>query len=172
VQIFYRLGGIPRNDKWNIFLELKMDKLATMIATPDDIVTKLIEKEAAFMTENGFAPEALPCAMKGGKGGNGSKAAKGSSSPKKDKRDNKNDRKEKDFRKCFYSQRQWHTTGNYLSKQRGNPPKAADTAAKSSTDTTLTLTTSIENYWMVAGSSALSSNWFINCGCTNNISGH
>jgi hypothetical protein len=57
VQIFYRLGGIPRNDKWNIFLELKMDKLATMTATPDEIVTKLIEKEAAFMTENGFAPE-------------------------------------------------------------------------------------------------------------------
>jgi hypothetical protein len=58
-----------------------------------------------------------------------------------------------------------------LSKQRGDPPKAADTAAKASTETTSTLTTSIENYWMVASSSASSSDWFIDCGCTTHISG-
>jgi hypothetical protein len=61
-----------------------------------------------------------------------------------------------------------------LSKQRGDPPKAADTAAKASTEAsaTSTLTTSIENYWMVASSSASSSDWFIDCGCTTHISGH
>jgi len=58
-----------------------------------------------------------------------------------------------------------------LSKQRGDPPKAADTAAKALTETTSTLTTSIENYWMVASSCDSSSDWFIDCGCTTHISG-
>jgi len=41
--IFYLLRGIPRNDEWKVFLELMMDKNATMTATPDEIVTKLVE---------------------------------------------------------------------------------------------------------------------------------
>jgi len=166
--IFYLLHGIPRNDEWKVFLELMMDKNATMTATPDDIVTKLVEKVAAIKRENGLATEALLFAKKGGKGG---KAGKGGRSPKRDKRDdkrdNKDDRKEKDFRKCFHCQRRGHTTDNCLSKQRSDPPKSADTAAKASTETT-----SIENYWMVASSNASSSDWFIDCGCTTHISSH
>jgi len=46
--IFYLLCGIPRNDEWKVFLELMMDKNATMTATPGEIVTKLVEKEAAI----------------------------------------------------------------------------------------------------------------------------
>jgi len=80
-----------------------MDKNATMTATPDEIVTKLVETEAAIKRENGLAPEALLFAKKGGKGG---KAGKGGKSPKRDKRDDKRDikdkRKEKDFQKCFH----------------------------------------------------------------------
>ena len=147
-----------------------MDKNAKMTATPDEIVTKLVEKEAAIKREKGLAPEALIFAKKGG--GNGGKAGKGGRSPKRDKRDNKDERKEKDFRKCFHCHRRGHTTGNYLSKPRGDPRKTADTAARASTGTTSSLTTSIENYWMVASSSASSSDCFIDCGCTTHISGH
>jgi len=163
--IFNLLRGIPTNDEWKVFLELRMDENATMTATPDEIVTNLVEKEAAITIENALPPEALLFAKKGGRGDRGGKVGK---SPKRDKRDNKgdNDRKEKDFRKCFHCQRRGHTTENCLSKQRGDPPKAADTAAKASTETT-----SIENYWMVASSSASSSDWFIDCGCTTHISG-
>jgi len=168
---FYLLHGIPRNDKWKVFLELMIDKNATMTATPDEIVTKLVEKEAAIKRENGLAPEALLFAKKGGKVGRGGKVGK---SPKRDKRENKRDnkdnRKEKDLRKCFHCQRQGHTTENCLSKQRGDAPKAADTAAKASTETTSTLTTSIENYWIVVSSNSSSSDWFVNCGYTTHIS--
>jgi len=173
--IVYLLCGIPRNDEWNVFLELMMDKNATMTSTPDEIITKLVEKEAAIKRENGLAPEARLFAQKGGKGGgNGGKAGKGGKSPRRDKRDNKgeNDRKEKDFRKCFHCQRRGHTTENCLSKQHGDPPESADTAPKASTErsATSTLTTSIENYWMVASSSASSSDWFIDCRCMTHIS--
>jgi len=173
--IFYLLRAIPRNDKWKVFLELMMDKNATMPATPNEIVTKLVEKEPAIKRENGLAPEALLCAQKGGKGGNGGKAGKGGRSPKRDKRndkrDNTDDRKEKDFRKCFHCQRRGHTTENCLSKQRGDPQKSADTAADASTEAsaTSTLTTWIENYCMVASSNASFSDWFIDCGCTTHI---
>ena len=172
--IFYLLRGIPRNDEWKVFLQLMMDKNATMIATPDMIVTKLIEKQAAIKIDNGLTPDALLFAKKGGKGGNGGKAGNGGRNPKRDKRDDKRDNKgdkEKDFRKCFHSHRRGNTTKNCLSKQRGDPPKAADTAANASTETTSTLTTSIENYWMVASSNASSSDWFIDCRCTTHISG-
>jgi len=178
--IFYLLRGIPRNDELKVFLELMMDKNATMTATPNEIVTKLVEKEATSKRGNGLAPEALLFAKKGGKGGSGGyggKAGKGGRSPRRDKRDKKrdnkgdNDRKEKDFQKCFHCQRRGHITENCLSRQRGDPPKAADTAAKASTETTSTLTTWIENYWMVASSNASSSDWFIDCRCTTLISG-
>jgi hypothetical protein len=85
--IFYLLRGIPKNDEWTVFLELMMDKNATMTATPDEIVTKLVKNEAAIKRENGLAPEALLFAKKGGEGdgGNGGKAGKGGRSPKRDK---------------------------------------------------------------------------------------
>jgi hypothetical protein len=96
-----------------------MDKHATMTTTPDEIVTKLVEKEAAIKRENWLAPEALLFAKKGGRGGNGgndSKAGKGSRSPRRDKtddkRDIKDDTKEKDSRKCIDCQRGGHTTEN------------------------------------------------------------
>ena len=167
--IFYLLRGIPRNDEWKVFLQLTMDNNATMTPTHDEIVTKLVEKEAAMKREIVLAPEALFFAKKGGKGGNGGKAGKRGRSPKRnkrdDKRDVKDDRKEKDFRKFFRCQRRGRTTENCLSKQHGDPPKSADTPAKASTQasTTSTLTTVIEDYWMVASSNDSSSDWFIDC---------
>jgi hypothetical protein len=93
-----------------------MDKNATLTASPDEIVTKLVEKEAAIKRENEIAPEVLLFAKKGG--GNGGKAGKAGRSPKRDKGDNKgdNDRKEKDIRKCFHCNRRGHSTQNSLSK--------------------------------------------------------
>ena len=57
--LFYLLCGIPTNDEWKIFLELMMDKNGRMTTTPEEIVTKLVEKQAAIRRENGLAPEAL-----------------------------------------------------------------------------------------------------------------
>jgi len=81
-----------------------MNKKYTITATPGEMVTKLVENEAAIKRQNFLAPEALLFAKKSGKAGNGNKASKGGRSPKRDKRDNKgaNDRKEKDLRKCFH----------------------------------------------------------------------
>jgi len=96
-----------------------MDKNATMSAMPDEIVTNLVDKEAAIKRGNGLAPEALLFVKKGGKGGSGGYGGRGGiggKSPKRDRRDEKrdnkgdNDREAKDFRKCFYCQRQGHTT--------------------------------------------------------------
>jgi hypothetical protein len=81
--IFHLLCGIPRNEEWKVFIELIIDKNAMMTANPDEIVTKLIQKDAAIKREKGLAPEALLVAKKGG--GNGGKAGKGGRSPKRDK---------------------------------------------------------------------------------------
>jgi len=61
---------------------------------------------------------------------------------------------------------------NCFSKQSSDPPKAADTAAKASTETTSTLNSSIKNIWMAVSSNASSSGWFIDCRCKTHISGH
>jgi hypothetical protein len=109
--IFDLLRGITRNDKWQVFLELLMDKNATMTTTPDEIVSMLVEMEAGTKRENGLAPAALLFAKKGdeGGGGNGGKAGKGGRSPQTDQRDNRDDRKEKDFGKCLHCHRRGHT---------------------------------------------------------------
>jgi hypothetical protein len=156
--IFYLLCGIPRNDKWKVFLELMMGKNATMTATANEIVTKLVEKEAAIKKQNGHALEALLFAKTGGKGSSGGyadQAGKVSRSQKSDKRDDKrdnrgdNDRKEKEFRKRFHCHPRGHTTDNCLHQQPGDSPTAAKTGVKASPETTSTLITSIKNYWMV-----------------------
>jgi hypothetical protein len=134
--ILYLLHGIRRNDKWKVFLKLMMNKNATITSMSDEIITKLVEKDAAIKRENGLAPNALLFAKNGGRAGRGSKVGK---SPRRDKRDHKRDNKgdkEKDFNKCFHCQWRGHTTGNCLSNQRSDPPKAADTAAKASTEIT------------------------------------
>jgi hypothetical protein len=147
-----------------------------MTAMPNEIVAKLVEKEAAMKRENRLALEALLFAKKGGKVGNGSndsKAGRGGKSPRRYGRDNKNDGKEEDLRKCFHCQPQRHITKNCLSKQQGDPPNAADTAAKASTAALATSTRkmAIENYWIVYCSRVASSDLLIDCGCTTDISG-
>ena len=146
--IFYLLHGIPRNNEWNVFFELMRDINARITTTPDEIVTKHVQKDAPIKRSNGLAPEVLRFAKKGGSGGKGGKG------PKRDKRDNMDDKKEKDQRMCFHCRWRGHITENCLSMQCSDPPKAANTAAKASTETTPTLTTSIKNYWMVASSNA------------------
>jgi hypothetical protein len=105
--IFYLLCEIPRYDEGKVFLELMMDKNATISAPLNEIVTKLVEREAAIKREKWVAPEALIIAKNGG--GNGGKGGNSGRSPKRDKRDderdNKDNRKVKDFRKCFHCQR-------------------------------------------------------------------
>jgi len=78
--IFYLLRGIPTNDEGKVFLELMMDRNATMTTTPNEIVTKLVQTDAAINRENLFAPEAQPFAKKGGIGsqvGKGGKVQRG-----------------------------------------------------------------------------------------------
>jgi hypothetical protein len=51
--IFYLLRRIPRNDEWTVFLELMMEKNATLTATSEEIVNKLVEMEAASRERQG-----------------------------------------------------------------------------------------------------------------------
>jgi len=113
---------------------LKITKITT---TPDEIVTKIIEMPAAIMCGNGLTPDALLFATKsctGGNSGNGGNAVKGSRRPRRDERDNtsdnKDERKEKYLWKCCHCLPREHITDNCLSKQRGDPPKSADTSER------------------------------------------
>jgi hypothetical protein len=45
-RIFKLLRGIPIHKEWKVFLELMMDKTATIHAIPHEIVTKLVQLEA------------------------------------------------------------------------------------------------------------------------------
>ena len=77
--VFYLLRGIPRNDNWEIFLELIMDQNAMAMLTPNDIVMKLVKKEATIKRENGLGQEALLFTKRNAKG-KGRKSGKGDES--------------------------------------------------------------------------------------------
>jgi hypothetical protein len=66
--VFHLRRGIQRNDDWQFFLQLMMDKNATATLTPDEIVIKLVGKEAMMKRENGLGQEALLFAEGNGKG--------------------------------------------------------------------------------------------------------
>jgi len=74
--VFYLPRGIPRNDNWQCFLELMMDKNATATLMPDEIVIELVEKEATIKRENSLGQEALLFA-KGHSKGNSNQNGKG-----------------------------------------------------------------------------------------------
>jgi hypothetical protein len=144
------LCRIPRDNRWKGFLELMMEKNATMTTTPDEIITKLVKKKAVITRQNGLAPKGLTCAKKGGRGSRGGKVGKCPNRAKKEhKRDYKDDSKGKNVQKCTHCQRRGHITKNSLSEQRCDPPRATDAAPKALTETTSTLTTLTENYGKV-----------------------
>jgi hypothetical protein len=162
--IFYFLCGIPSNDKWTVFLELMMDRDATITATTNVSVAKLVNLDVSTERVNGIAPEAVFFPKLGGEGGGtGGKAGKDGKSPMRVKRDHTDNWKEKDLRKCTHWQEPGHITENCLSNQGGDPPMAADTVATASTEAwaTSTLTTLIQNHWIVASSSVSTGDWFI-----------
>jgi len=175
--VFYLLRGIPRNDDWQFFLELMMDKNATATLTPDEIVIKLVEKEATIKREKGLGQEALLFAKGNAKGkGKG----KGRKSWKGDESDEDQDRKGKPT--CFYCHKEGHKVWNCPSMKRGDPPvtkENTETAAKAKDDTTAArdsaeMTTTIENYWVTdtGGKTAPSKeSWYLDCASTSHICG-
>jgi hypothetical protein len=106
--VLYLLRGIPRNDDCQFFLELMMDKNATATLTPDEIVNKLVEKEATIKRENGIGQEALLFAKGNAKGNaNGIGKGKGRKSWKVDESDgDQGDRKSQPT--CFYCHMEGH----------------------------------------------------------------
>jgi len=143
-----------------------IDKNAMITTTPNEIVTKLVQKAAAIMGENGLTPEALFFAKMCGKGGKGGK------DPTRNKTINRNHRNEKNQERYILCQRRGHITGNCFSMQQGDSPMAANTIGKASAETTSNLTTSIRKYWMAPNPNASCSDWFNNCGCMTPISKH
>jgi len=138
--LFYLLRGIPRNDDWQFFLELMMDKNSTATLTPDEIVIKLVEKEATIKRENGLGQEALLFAKGNGKGnakGNAKGKGKGRKSGRGDQIDeDQGDRKSQPM--CFYCHKEGHKGRNCPSMKRGDShvtKESTETAAKAKDDT-------------------------------------
>jgi len=171
--VFYLLRGIPRNDDWQFFLELMMDMNATATLTPDEIVIKLVEKEATTKRENGLGQEALLFAK-----GNGKGKGKGRKSWKGDESDEDQDRKGKPM--CFYCHKEGHKVWNCPSMKRGDPHVTKESTETRPKDDTITAArvsaemTTIENYWVTdtGGKTAPSKeSWYLDCASTSHICG-
>jgi hypothetical protein len=118
--VFHLRRGIQRNDDWQFFLQLMMDKNETATLTPDEIVIKLVEKEAMMKRENGLGQEALLFAKGNGKGnakgkGNGRKSWKGDQSD-----EDQGDRKSQPM--CFYCRKEGQKVWNCVSMKCSDPP--------------------------------------------------
>jgi len=177
--VFYLLRGIPRNDDWQFFLELMMDKNATATLTPDEIVIKLVEKEATIKRENGLGQEALLFAKGNAKGNaKGKGKGKGRKSWKGDESDEDQDRKGKPT--CFDCHKEGHKVWNCPSMKRGDPPVTKESTETAAMDDTITAArvsaemTTIENYWVTdtGGKTAPSKeSWYLDCASTSHICG-
>ena len=180
--VFYLLRGIPRNDDWQFFLELMMDKNATATLTPDEIVIKLVEKEATIKRENGLGQEALLFAKgntKGNAKGNAKGKGKGRKSWKGDESDKDQDRKGKPT--CFYCHKEGHKVWNCPSMKRGDSPATQESTGMPAKDDSITAArvsaemTTIENYWVTdttGGKTAPSKeSWYLHCASTSHVCG-
>ena len=176
--MFYLLCGIPRNDDWQLFLKLMMDKDATVTLTPDEIVIKLVELEAMINHENGLGQEALRF-VKGNAKGNakGKDKDKGRKSWKGDESDeDQADRKSQPI--CFYCNKEGHKIWNCPSMKHSDPPVIrvnTETAAKDDKITAARISAeTMGNYWVtdIAGKTApLKECWHLDCASTSHICG-
>jgi hypothetical protein len=179
---FYLLHGIPRNDDWQFFLELMMDKNGTATLTPDEIVIKLVENEATIKHENGLGQEAVLFAKGNTKGNSkGNAKGKGKSKGRKswkgdESEEDQGDRKSQPT--CFYCHKEAHKVSNCPSMKCGDPPvmkNGTETAAKNDTITAASVSEeTIENYWVTGtnGKSApLKECWYLDCASTSHICG-
>jgi len=177
--MFYLLRGIPSNDDWQFFLELMMDQNATATLTPDEIVIKLVEKEAMNKREKGHGKEALQFAKGNGKG-NAKGNAKGKKSWKGEESDEDQDRKGK--LTCFDCHKEGPKVWNFPNIKRGDPAvtkKCTKTGAEPNDDTITTrdsaeTTTTIAYYWVTdtGGKTAPSKeSWYLDYASTSHIYG-
>jgi len=172
--VFYLLRGIPRNDDWQFLLELMMDKNAMATLTPDEIVIKLVEKEATIKRENGLWQDALLFAKRNGKGqGKGRKSWKGGESD-----EDQGDRKSQPT--CFYCHQEGHKVWNCPSMKRGDPPVTQERTEIPAKDDSINAArvsaemTTIENHWVTdtGGKTAPSKeSWYLDCASTSHICG-
>jgi len=147
VHVFYLLGRIPGNDDWQFLLELMMDKNAMEILTPDEIVIKLVEKEATIKRETWLGLEALLFAK-----GNAKGQAKGKSRKSRNGHESDEDQDRKGKPTCFYCHMEGYKVWNCLSMKQGDPPITKESTGTSAMDDTLTAARvpaeTIENYWV------------------------
>jgi hypothetical protein len=83
--VFYLQHGKPRKDDFQFFPELMIDKNVMATVTPDEIVIKLVKKEAMTKCEKGLWQEALLFAQGNARGdaqgtGRGRKSGRGDQS--------------------------------------------------------------------------------------------
>jgi len=181
--VFYLLHRIPRNDNWQFFLELMMDKTATATLTSDEIVIKLAEKEATIKREKGIGQKAL-LFVKGNAKANAK--AKGKGKGRKSWKGDESDQDQTDRKghpTYFYCHKEGHKVWNCRSKKRGDPPvtkESTETAAKAKDDDitaardSAEMTETIENYWVTdtGGQTAASKqSWYLDCASTSHICG-
>jgi len=174
--VFYLLRGIPRNDDWQFILELMIDKNATATLTPDEIVIKLVKKEATIKHEKGVGKEALLFAKGSAKGkskGKGSKSWKGDESD-----EDLGDRKSQ--LTCFYCHKEGHEVWNCPSMKRSDPPVTKESTEIPPKDGSITAARfsaemmTIEHYWVTdtGGKTAPSKeSWYLDCASTSHICG-
>lgn len=148
--LFYLLRGIPRNDDWQFFLELIMDKNPTATLTPDEIEIKLVEKETMIKRGNGLGQE-TPLFATENSNGNGKSKGTGRRSGKGDNSDEDQEGKRK--LTCFLCHKKGNKVSNCPSIKHGNPPitkENPETAAKDDNITaargSVQMTMTIDNY--------------------------
>jgi len=66
--VFHLLRSLPRNDNWQFFPELIIDKNAMATVMPDEMVIKLVEDQATIKRDKGLGQEALPFVKGNAKG--------------------------------------------------------------------------------------------------------
>ena len=180
--VFHPLRRIPRNDDWQFFLQLMMDKNATATLTPSEIVFKLVEKKATIKHETGLGQETLLFA-KGNAQGNGKGKCKGKGKRRKSWKRDKSDEDQGDRKSqttCVNCHQEGHQVWNCPSMTRGDLPVSQENTvlpAKDDCNTAarvLAEMTRIESYWVTDTGGKLApskESGYLDCASTSHMCG-
>jgi hypothetical protein len=136
-QVLFNLRQIPKNDDWQFFLQLMMDKNAMATLTHDEIVIKLLENEAMMKSEQGLRQQAILFRK-----GNTKGIAKGNGRDRKSSRSDESDKDQGDRKSqptCFYYHKEGHQDWNSPNMKQSDPPvtkQCTEAAANTMDDTT------------------------------------
>jgi hypothetical protein len=175
---YYLMQGIPKDDDWRFFTQLRYNKIDTMADKPEEIVTRMKAHEGRLQNDDDSEVAAMFSKLRTKSEKRNSKHSQKSQKPRGSGSESDCSSSESEKHRRMHTQECYrcHKVGHIVRYCSSTAPVVSgaptETAAAAAAVATTMTTTSIENYLMtVTGRSSEKEGWYLDCATTSHVCG-